>query len=71
MNVFIHKYIFLFLQTPTSNEQWGKIAEEFHRRWNFPHCVDDILMRNTSTSSPQSTMEAIILIIRAITPLFL
>ena len=51
--VAMHKYIlwkaFILLQiltnisrpfqTPAINEEWRKVAEDFHRKWNFPHCI--------------------------------
>ena len=29
---------FIF-QLPSSEEQWKAFANEFDRRWNFPHCI--------------------------------
>ncbi|XP_070550779.1 uncharacterized protein [Ptychodera flava] len=31
-----------FLKTPTSKEEWLKIAEEFHQKWNYPCCIGAI-----------------------------
>ena len=31
-----------FVKVPNSTEEWQKIAEEFHIRWNFPHCIGSI-----------------------------
>ncbi|XP_030764645.1 uncharacterized protein LOC115888902 [Sitophilus oryzae] len=28
-----------YLRPPASQEDWLKIAEEFEREWNFPHCI--------------------------------
>ncbi|KAL0148376.1 hypothetical protein M9458_056356 [Cirrhinus mrigala] len=31
-----------YLKTPTSEGQWHKIAEQFHIKWQFPHCLGAI-----------------------------
>ena len=31
-----------YLKTPTSPEEWKKIADGFEEEWNFPHCLGAI-----------------------------
>ncbi|CAL1596137.1 unnamed protein product [Knipowitschia caucasica] len=28
-----------YLKTPTTEEEWLDIAQEFHQKWQFPHCL--------------------------------
>jgi hypothetical protein len=36
---FLFVIICLIFQLPSSEEQWKAIADEFDRRWNFPHYI--------------------------------
>ena len=29
----------LYLKTPTSQEEWEKIAQDFENKWQFPNCI--------------------------------
>ncbi|KAL3224737.1 hypothetical protein MRX96_049420 [Rhipicephalus microplus] len=29
----------LYLQHPSTTDEWMKISQEFHERWNIPHCL--------------------------------
>jgi hypothetical protein len=28
-----------FFQMPSNEQEWQKVAEEFERKWNLPHCL--------------------------------
>ncbi|KAL3186063.1 hypothetical protein MRX96_028192 [Rhipicephalus microplus] len=29
----------LYLRHPSTTDEWMKISQEFHERWNIPHCL--------------------------------
>ena len=37
--LFLFIIICFIFHLPSSEEQWKAIADEFDRRWNFPHCI--------------------------------
>ncbi len=41
MLIVVNKSIvmFLYLQTPKSEEEWQEIAKNFVEKWQFPHCL--------------------------------
>uniref|UniRef100_A0A6P7GR81 Protein ALP1-like n=1 Tax=Diabrotica virgifera virgifera TaxID=50390 RepID=A0A6P7GR81_DIAVI len=40
------------VQTPTSEDQWKTIADEYHHIWNFPHCVGAMDGKHISLQAP-------------------
>ena len=44
-----------FLKTPTTPEEWQAIAAEFHRQWNFPHCLGSIDGKHCAMQAPANT----------------
>jgi hypothetical protein len=38
-NAIVEEYMEEVLNTPMQPHQWEEVADEFRRRWNFPHCV--------------------------------
>ena len=41
-----------YLRTPTTAEEWIKIAESFESNWNFPHCVGAIDGKHCAIQAP-------------------
>jgi hypothetical protein len=38
--IFEHLYIFyIFLQLPQTPHEWEKVAEDYEKLWDFPHCL--------------------------------
>lgn len=46
-----YKFIFLF-QIPTTEEGWKRIANDYGKLWNFPHCVGSIDGKHIMIQSP-------------------
>ena len=42
-------------QTPTTPEEWRKIAEDFNLKWNFPMCVGAIDGKYVQITPPASS----------------
>lgn len=43
------------LQTPTTPQEWEKIAEDFSVRWNFPQCLGAIDGKHVLINPPQKS----------------
>ena len=40
---------------PTSPQEWEKVAEDFERKWNFPHCVGSIDGKHIEIAPPPNS----------------
>ncbi|XP_022169456.1 uncharacterized protein LOC111033161, partial [Myzus persicae] len=41
---------------PSSDHEWRSIAEEYNKRWNFPHCVGAIDGKHVVIQKPENTI---------------
>jgi hypothetical protein len=41
---------------PSSEEQWEAIADEFDRRWSFPHCIRALDGKHVVVQRPENTV---------------
>jgi uncharacterized protein (UPF0128 family) len=46
---------FIF-QLPSSEEQWKVTANEFDRRWNFPHCIGTLDGKHVALQRQENTV---------------
>ena len=44
-----------FLTPPKTKEDWGKTAEGFEKKWNFPHCVGSIDGKHVIIQAPSNS----------------
>ena len=44
-----------YMSCPIEEEQWLKIAEEFNRRWNLPHCCGALDGKHVAIKKPKNT----------------
>jgi hypothetical protein len=54
---FLFIIICFIFQLPSSEEQWKAIADEFDRRWNFPHCIGAHDGKHVVLRRPENTVE--------------
>lgn len=40
------------MQTPSTKEEWRKIANDFNEKWNFPHCIGAIDGKHVLLNAP-------------------
>lgn len=45
-----------FFQLPTNEQQWKSIANEFDKRWNFPHCIGAMDGKHVVIQRPENTV---------------
>ena len=45
----------MFLQTPTTTEEWLNVAAEFLQKWNYPFCIGAIDGKHISIKQPDGT----------------
>jgi len=43
------------IQGPTATEEWTAIAEQFEKRWQFPHCCGALDCRHVAVTCPWTT----------------
>ena len=44
-----------FVKTPTTSQEWKKIAREYENYWNFPHCVGSIDGKHCTIQAPKNS----------------
>ena len=42
-------------KTPMTTEEWRTVSAEFHRQWNFPHCLGAIDGKHCAVQAPSNT----------------
>lgn len=47
-----------YLKSPSTEEQWTNIADEFEREWNFPHCIGALDGKHISMECPRNAGSA-------------
>lgn len=47
------KFLILFLQVPSSTEEWKKVINGFSLRWNFPGCIGALDGKHVLIRNPQ------------------
>jgi len=52
---YLSRALVLFIQVPTSSEEWQKIAAEFHCQWNFPNCIGALDGKHVQIVPPQNS----------------
>ena len=53
---FLFIIICFIFQLPSSEEQWKATADEFDRRWNFPHCIGALDGKHVVLRRPENTV---------------
>lgn len=48
----IYEIIFYCQQTPTTQESWAAIADQFHHQWNYPNCVGAVDGKHVAMIAP-------------------
>jgi hypothetical protein len=43
------------IQCPTTTEEWTAIAEQFEKRWQFPHCCGALDGKHVAVTYPWNT----------------
>jgi hypothetical protein len=43
------------IQCPTTTEEWTAIAEQFEKRWQFPHCCGALDGKHVAVTCPWNT----------------
>ena len=43
------------IQCPTTTEEWTAIAEQFEKRWRFPHCCGVLDGKHVAVTCPWNT----------------
>lgn len=55
----MHIYIFLILfllQLPSNALEWKLIADNYNKRWNFPHCIGALDGKHVVIQKPENTV---------------
>ncbi|CAB4007448.1 Hypothetical predicted protein [Paramuricea clavata] len=47
-----------YLKSPSTEEQWTNIADEFEREWNFPHCIGALDGKHIAMECPRNAGSA-------------
>ncbi|CAH1998140.1 unnamed protein product [Acanthoscelides obtectus] len=45
-----------YIKLPTNEEQWKAIANDFDKRWNFPHCIGAMDGKHVVIQRPENTV---------------
>ncbi|CAH1980733.1 unnamed protein product [Acanthoscelides obtectus] len=45
-----------YIKSPTNEEQWKAIANDFDKRWNFPHCIGTMYGKHVVIQRPENTV---------------
>ncbi|KAL3189760.1 hypothetical protein MRX96_020789 [Rhipicephalus microplus] len=45
----------LYLQHPSTTDEWMKISQEFHERWNILHCLGAIVGKRVTIECPANS----------------
>ncbi|CAH1986983.1 unnamed protein product [Acanthoscelides obtectus] len=45
-----------YIKLPTNEEQWKAIANDFDKRWNFPHCIGAMDGKHVVIQTPENTV---------------
>ena len=54
-DVITAEYAAEVIQCPTTTEEWAAIADQFEKRWQFPHCCRTIDGKHVAISCPWNT----------------
>ena len=44
-----------YLQTPSTEEEWHSVSQNFNKRWNFPHCLGSVDGKHIRISAPKKS----------------
>lgn len=52
LQAFLGLHSAVYFQMPTSEEEWMKIAMEYDKKWNFPHCLGSMDGKHVMIQAP-------------------